>query len=214
MRPTIYRHQGKTLSGFTRARGLRNLGRILIQLKGDGAICMGGETSARLILLAYAHTSSASNELAKWHWCVRITLLACKGLKKNIACASTSAPGGRHYLFWMVDKRALGIQYWLGRRPNVFIEWVHHIELVSLSRCLLHFYICSRRLLFPSLATLIWCVRLIKLRRDEKFCCFLSGPTRSFAAMVNLANCLSIEGGLTYYFYRSAQFAPFAAGGI
>jgi hypothetical protein len=52
------------LSGFT--LGPRNLGRILIQLKGDGAICMGGETSARLISPAYAHTSSAGNELAKW----------------------------------------------------------------------------------------------------------------------------------------------------
>lgn len=36
------------LSRFTRGRW--NLGRILIQLNGDdGAICMGGETSARLI---------------------------------------------------------------------------------------------------------------------------------------------------------------------
>jgi hypothetical protein len=51
---------------YARALGPRNLGRILIQLKADGAICMGGETSARLISPAYAHTSSAGNELAKW----------------------------------------------------------------------------------------------------------------------------------------------------
>lgn len=84
--------------------------------------------------LMHTRAARADNELAKWLWCVRITLLACTALEKNIACASTSAED-IIYSEWWTKARALGIQYWLG--PNVFIEWVHQ----SSSRCLLHFSI-------------------------------------------------------------------------